>query len=239
MELPSLPGKVRDTLNEVVTRLRLKLGENLYACILYGSAVRGSFDARTSDVNVLIILNQSTPSAHREIAKILKTKIRIEPFVISRIGMERSFEAFAIKFCSIQRHYLVMFGEDPLRDLVIDEQILNFLTEQALRNLRLRMVRAYIHHGSDPRRYLDYIIRIVPQVFTDLSTALRVRGYPVDGGLAERVPLLTQHLGDAASVLNDLLVLKGKRLNLTDRELFKLHEKLFTLLDRTITWLSR
>lgn len=103
MDFPNLPKSVQQELNRVVAGLRGKLDDNLYSLILYGSTVRGAFDQRSSDINLLIILNQSTPHAHHEIAGLLKSKIRIEPFVISKIGMERSFEAFAIKFLSIQR----------------------------------------------------------------------------------------------------------------------------------------
>jgi predicted nucleotidyltransferase len=239
MELPNLPLKSVRILNEVTNGLSEKLGDKLYSLILYGSAVRGSFDARSSDFNLLIILNESTPAAHREIARLLKARIRVEPFVISRIGMEKSFEAFAIKFSSIQRHYRVLHGEDPLRDLVIDDKILHFLTEQALRNLRLRSVRAYIQWGSDRKRYMEYVIGIVPQVFTDIGSAFRVRGFTVEEGFAERIPLLTQHLGDAAKVLQDLLVIKERKIALSDKELFNLHEKLFTLLDKSITWMAK
>ncbi len=238
MELPNLSAKSRGILTEVVSDLRQKLGENLYSCILYGSAVRGSFVAGSSDINLLIILNESTPSAHREIAKVLKRKIHIEPFVICRIGMERSFEAFAIKFCSIQRHYLVLHGEDPLRDLVIDEKILRFLTEQAIRNLRLRVVRAYITLGEEHRRYLDLVIGFVPQIFIDIGSVFRVRGFVVADDFADRIPLITEHLGDSASVLADLLALRKKRPTLSGDELFQLHTRLFTLLDETIAWMS-
>ena len=238
MELPNLPPAARETLDSVVSDLREKLGGNLYSCILYGSAVRDNFIDGVSDLNLLIILNESTPSAHREIAKILRRKVKVAPFVISRIGMERSFEAFAIKFCSIRRHYRVLHGEDPLRDLKIDEQLLHFLTEQALRNLRLRVVRAHITSSHDHQRYLEYLVGIVPQVFTDITTALRVRGITVEESFAGRVSLLTEHLGDSAQVLKDLLALREKRVMLSDGELFQLHSKLFTLLDRTIAWLS-
>ncbi len=238
MELPNLPPTARETLAGVLSDLREKLGENLYSCILYGSAVRDNFIDGVSDLNLLIILNESTPAAHREIAKILRRKVKVAPFVISRIGMERSFEAFAIKFCSIRRHYRVLHGEDPLQNLTIDEKILHFLTEQALRNLRLRVVRAHITLSHDRQRYLEYLVGIVPQVFTDITTALRVRGIAVEEGFAGRVSLLTEHLGDSALVLKDLLALREKRVMLTDGELFQLHSKLFTLLDRTLAWLS-
>lgn len=238
METPNLPAEPREILTSVVADLQAKLDANLYSCILYGSAVRGSFVVGSSDLNLLIILNHSTPVAHREIAGILQRKVRIEPFIISRIGMERSFEAFAIKFCSIKRHYRVLYGNDPLRDLVIDEKILLFLTEQALRNLRLRTVRAYIRLSRNRQQYLGYLVRIVPQVFTEIASALRVRGIPVEGDFAHRIPLFTDHLGDHAQVLKDLLALKEQKVALRDDELFQVHNQLFTLLDRTIGWLS-
>jgi predicted nucleotidyltransferase len=238
MELSNLPDSYWEILTSVVSGLRKTLGKNLYSCILYGSAVRSSFVAGSSDLNLLIILNESTPAAHREISRILKRKVRIEPFVICRVGMEKSFDAFAIKFCSIKRHYQVLHGEDPLSDLVIDEKILYFVTEQALRNLRLRTVRAYINQSHDRQRYLGYLAQITPQVFTDIGTALRVRGFPVEKNFADRIPLLTEHLGDSAQVLKDLLDLKKKKVMLSEEELFLLHSKLFTLLDQTISWLS-
>lgn len=238
MEIPNLPAPYREILADVVADLRGKLGANLYSCILYGSAVRGAFVVGRSDLNLLIILNHSTPVAHREIAAILQRKVRIEPFILSRVGMERSFEAFAIKFCSIKRNYRLLCGEDPLRDLVIDEKILLFLSEQALRNLRLRAVRAYIRLSRDRQQYADYLAHIVPQVFTDIATALRARGIPVEGDFVTRIPRLTEHLGDHALVLKDLLALKEQKIALSDDELFQVHDRLFTLLDETIAWLS-
>jgi predicted nucleotidyltransferase len=238
MKMPSLPSAPREILTDVVAELRAKLGENLYSCILYGSAVRGSFVVGSSNLNLLIILNYSTPAAHREIAGILQRNVGIEPFIISRIGMERSFEAFAIKFCSIKRNYQLLYGEDPLRDLIIDEKILRFLIEQALRNLRLRGVRAYIRLGQERQQYIRYLVRIVPQTFTNISAALRVKGIPVEGVFASRIPLFTEHLGGHAQVLKDLLALKEQKIALSDEELFQVHSKLFTLLDKTIAWLS-
>jgi predicted nucleotidyltransferase len=238
MKMPSLPHAPREILTDVVAELRAKLGKNLYSCILYGSAVRGSFVAGSSNLNLLIILNYSTPAAHREIAGILRREVRIEPFIISRIGMGRSFEAFAIKFCSIKHNYQLLYSEDPLRDLMIDEKILRFLIEQALRNLRLRTVRAYIRLGQDREQYIRYLVRIVPQAFTNLGAALRVNGVPVEGDFAARIPLLTEHLGGHAQVLKDLLTLKEQKIALSNEELFQVHSKLFTLLDKTIAWLS-
>src|SRR5688572_11881374 len=87
------------------------LGENLHSCILYGSAVRGDLLPRTSDVNLLIVLEHSTPDAHRLIAEIIRGGAeRVQPFVLGRRGLERSQRVFAIKFRSIKRNYRVLHG---------------------------------------------------------------------------------------------------------------------------------
>src|ERR1022692_4512097 len=48
------------TLDQAVNALRTELGKNLYSCCVYGSAVRGNSIEGVSDINLLIILNQST-----------------------------------------------------------------------------------------------------------------------------------------------------------------------------------
>jgi hypothetical protein len=101
-----------------------------------------------------------------------------------------------------------LFGEVPLHDLVIDERIFNFLTEQSSRNLQLRVVRTYIQLGSEHKRCLDYINQVMPQAFTDIGTALRVRGFPVMEEFSEGMPLVRKQLGDAANVFENLLALK-------------------------------
>lgn len=239
MEELKITTPYRKLLAEVVTELREKLASNLYSCIIYGSAVRGGFVAGSSDLNLLLILNESTPSAHQAIARILKGRDKVKPFVIARIGMERSFAAFAIKFCSIGRHYRVLHGADPLADLAIDEKTLHFLTEQALRNLRLRSVHAYISWGHQRQRYIDYVSHLVPQIFTDIGTAFRVRGIELPQEFSDRIPILREHLGATTTVLGDMLLLKEKKTPLNDSEIFSLHSRLFALLDTTISWLAR
>jgi predicted nucleotidyltransferase len=95
---------VAEVLDQVVASLRASLGENVHSCILYGSAVRGGLVPNVSDINLIVILNESTPEAHLAIARAIPSKSRIDPFVLGRIGLNRSMRAFASKIskCSAQ-----------------------------------------------------------------------------------------------------------------------------------------
>jgi predicted nucleotidyltransferase len=98
-------------LKQVAKDLSEALGDNLYSCCLYGSAVRGNFVDGTSDINLLILLNQSDVHAHSLLADVLQKYKRIDPFILAKRGFERSFRMFNPKFAIIQRHYRVLTVE--------------------------------------------------------------------------------------------------------------------------------
>ena len=96
----NLPRDIQVRLDRTVDLLQKLLGENLHSCILYGSAVRGDFVPAVSDLNFLMVLNESTAEAHAAIADAVRGTLRIEPFVLGRKGLERSMRSFALKFRS-------------------------------------------------------------------------------------------------------------------------------------------
>lgn len=233
-----LPAVMQRALDAALDRLKKSLGENLYSCLLYGSAVRGNVVPGVSDLNLLLILEQSTPEAHAVIAECIRGDVEIEPFILGRPGMERSFQAFALKFRSIQRHYQVLHGADPFTQFIVSDDVLRFLCEQALRNLRLRLVHAFVTHGNDPGRFQRHLIAIVPGVMTDISEALRCSGANVPNDFKERIPLFESALSVNAGVLTRLLTLKNETRKLSATELMELHSQLYVLLSHTIAWME-
>src|SRR3954471_18462796 len=118
--------------NTVVAAMRENLGTNLYSCCIYGSSVRGNWIAGVSDLNLLIVLNESNPAAHESIAEVLRKYSNVDPFILGRAGMERSLRAFAAKFSNIRRQYKVLHGTDPFADVAFDPALERFLCEQAM-----------------------------------------------------------------------------------------------------------
>ena len=241
--MAKLTTKKREVLNAAVDGLKSQLGDNLYACVVYGSAVRGDFVPVASDVNLLIVLNESTPQAHAAIAGVARGKLRIDPFVIGRPGMERSLHAFAVKFLSIQRDYEVLHGVDPLAGFEVTSEHERFLCEQQLRNVRLRLVRGFIVFGGQRWRYRKFLTRWIPTVFVDVSEALRLAGVEIPHDFADRIPVIAREFEVDASVLKELLVLKESRPSrwtggLSARKVRDLHSRTFSLLTKVIQWME-
>jgi len=234
----TLPPETQDALDRVVSSLAKTLGANLHSLVLYGSAVRGNLLPKVSDLNLLILLEESTPEAHAAIADAIRGPVRIEPFILGRALLARSFQAFAVKFLSIQRNYRILHGTDPFAGLRIDESLARFLCEQAVRNLRLRSVRAFVISGRDRERYSRFLMKLVPAIFTDLSEALRRVGTELPRSYEERLPLFEKTWAADASVLRQLLQLKTSGQSIPSEDASRIHAGLFRLLDAAVRWME-
>ncbi len=229
-------AKAFDAAERACQSLRATLGENLVTFAVYGSAARSDMVCGTSDINVLIVLERSTPESHRAIAEQLKGQPQIAPFVLSRWELPRSMPVFALKFRSIARHYRVLHGEDVLSGFAPSDDLLRFLCEQSLRNLRLRMEHAYIRNAAAPDRYAAALVRTTPALFVTLSEVLRTAGAEVPLDHASRPEVIGAALGCDASVLADLRALRAAPRKLSADEAFALHSRLFMLLSIALDW---
>jgi predicted nucleotidyltransferase len=230
--------QIQDVLDRVVIALRSALGDNLHSCILYGSAVRGNLVPGVSDINLLLILRESTPTAHTAIAEAIDVEVTIEPFVLGSAGLDRSIRAFASKFLSIRRNYRVLYGADPLAGLEIDPKIERFLCEQGLRNLRLRFVHARILSRKDRSIYEAFLKRHDAVVFVQLSELLRLNGFEVPAAFEDRVRLFATTFRADPAVLRELLELKRQPRRLSAEDIQRLHAGIFGLLNSSVSWLE-
>jgi hypothetical protein len=232
----NLPPETQTALDDVVLRLKQTLGDNLVALVLYGSSVRGDFVPGVSDLDLLVVLAESTPAARAALAAAIRGPLRIDPFVLGRRGLERSARAFALKFRSIQRNHRVLHGADPFAAFAVDEPLLRFLTEQSLRNVRLRLVRAYVLFGATPERYGQVLARLTTVMVVDLTNVPRLAGMDVPRAIEARIRQLGDVLGLDTSVLAELVERRRGHGKWTDVDAF--HARLFGVVDRAVHWLE-
>ena len=239
VETLRVPAHHRYVLARFVADLEAELSDNLYSVLLYGSAVRGSFNPDHSDLNVLIVLEASTPEAHRVISECIgRTRVEIDPFVLTRPGFERSARAFAIKFDSIGRHYAVLSGADPIAGLSLDRDTAWFLCEQAVRNLRLRSVQTYIHSRRNGRRYMRYLEHVVPPMLTYLSEIQRLKGKDIPDDYVARLPVLAEAFELPLENLQQLIELRDESRVLSVSQIEATHRILYGLLDTVVSWMA-
>ena len=226
-----------NALDQTVSALQKALGNNLHSCCLYGSTVRGDSIEGVSDINLLIVLAESTAEAHLAISRVIDENPKIDPFVLGLRGFERSVRAFAPKFLSIRRNYRVLSGADVLKDIKVDPQLERFLCEQAMRNLRLRLARAFICRHQT-RAYGNFLVHIEKPLLLRLSEMLRLDGRDLPDEIPERIPIFSKEFGVDEQLFNDLMALKNNPRNLSDAEMIQWHERLFPAVDKALAWIE-
>ena len=227
------------TLDETVAALQSALGDNLYSLVLYGSAARGDFVEGVSDLNLLVVLNTSAPPAHEALAAALRDKPNVEPFAIGRPGLLRTARAFPAKFAAIRRTGRTIHGPDPLADVPHFPDLERFAAEQALRNVRLRLVYNFIKRGGDPKMYTRFVLDFVPALYSACNGALELEGHEIPSGRADQAGLYARVFGVDTRVLVDLAGLKRAPHPVEAAQVSSIHERLFALVMSALDWAEK
>lgn len=140
-------------LEKLVSKLESAFSGRLVSVLLYGSAAAGNSD-RFSDLNVLCVLKEITP---RELANgepILRwwrEEGNPSPLLMTEEEVYRSADSFPIEFHDMQQRRRVLYGPDPIEDLVIKDTHYRTQVEHELRTnlLRLRQQGASVLSDSD------------------------------------------------------------------------------------------
>ena len=221
----------------LASKLIAELGDRMAALILYGSAVRGGFDSKVSDINLLIVLRETSPELHTKLQTALKDEPRVQAMVVGLHDLERTMLHFGLKFLSIRRSYRVLYGQDVLASFSLDRSRHCEQAEEALRNLQLRLSRAYVL-PPQPRRYSRYVVANFASLVVNLSEALRLRDVELPVEFPARMPLLRQHFGAEVSALEELLELRKAPRELSRDEAAALHTRLLALIAKALQGLG-
>lgn len=234
-----LSAKTQKQLDKLVVEMDRVLGNNLHSCLLYGSAIRGGYIEGKSDINLLCVLQVSTAAAQAELGKILaNSPLPVSPFTLGANGLSKSMDCFAIKFRSIQRHYRVLLGVDPFEGFEVDPDVVKLLLSQSLRNLRLRLIQAFIHSFEKKNSYQPFLKRFLVALVVDLSDIVRIKGGVVPETFLERVPAIHDSLCIPTDILPEIIAFKQAGGTLDDQQAFDTHHQLVVLLDAAIEHLE-
>ena len=177
MGLNRLDDKIKRPINTFVEQLRSKLVNNLNSVVLYGSMVSPEYRTKHSDINILIVLNKVDIEGLRHIAG-LKRKYkfnRIAPLVFSQIHLENSTDTFPIEFLDMRENYVILWGEDCLKDLKIDLKNLKHQCEWELKSKLIQLQQFYINSQGADRALRNFLMKGLPSFIIIFKNILRLK----------------------------------------------------------------
>jgi hypothetical protein len=144
-------------LESALTRLVQQLdGRAATGCslLLYGSAARGDYDAQRSDVNLLLVVDDPSPTALTALRPALKgwhDAGFTPPLLIGRDEWRRATDVFPIELTDMRLSHRVLAGVDPLAGQVVAPEFLRAALESALRGKLVRLRQAFVRfHDAMP-----------------------------------------------------------------------------------------
>ncbi len=162
--LQSLPSAIQTPLQELSNDLQLVLGTQLTALVLYGGVLRGRYQ-QSSDVNLLILVDNADHSILMQMEPALtraRRSINLDPFILETHELSQVADVFSIKLSTIKREHRVLFGDDVLSQVEVDNEHIRLNLEQGLRNILLRLRAKVAGMGHDQlslRRHLQQMTR--------------------------------------------------------------------------------
>jgi len=142
-------------LDQMVQGLSKALGSRLHGVVLYGSAARGDFHKATSDLNLIVVLEDLEPATLAALEPAFARWRRLgqpTPRIFSPGMIADSADVFPVEFLDIRNHHVTVHGSDPFRELEIHLDTLRLQCEKELREKMMRLREGYVEAHRKPRR---------------------------------------------------------------------------------------
>jgi len=235
MEELSLPEKLKDTLNEFIIRLKNTYGEELISVVLYGSSASGEFTTRYSNVNLLVILKDTSLDNLNKISTLItRHKFQmIKPLFFSEGYIKRSIDVFPIEFLDMKENHIVLHGKDVLSSLAIDIKNLRFQCEQELKAKLVNIKDAYlrIRNKQELKRLLFSSFTSIIHILRNL---VRLKGNSPSYLKEDVLKDISKEFNIDTTNFNKILNAKKKNLILSSEETESLFFALVTDLEKII-----
>ena len=147
-----------DRLNAVekdfVMQAKTAFGDNLKSIILYGSILTENYNPLSSDINLLMILNQADPERIIVLGKYAAKTLQsnsITPTILSYNEFISSADIFPMEYFDIKELHKTLYGDDVFQNLTISRANLRLQTEDRLRGCINSLRQVLLLSESNPK----------------------------------------------------------------------------------------
>ena len=179
MNVVSLPPAAREALDELKRGLEQALGADLAALVVYGSAVRGGYQPESSDIDVIVVLRDTSLRNLQACSNPLllaRHRSRVEAMVLKLDEIPRSSDVFPLFYDDVRSCHLLLAGNDPFAEVEIADEHRRLRIEQELRETKIRLRRAVVDAMGVEAALAGAVARKVKQIRGPLHALGRLCG---------------------------------------------------------------
>jgi len=239
MEELKISGKLRNSLQQFIRGLKDIYQEELVSIILYGSAASGEFIEKHSNLNLLVVLENTNLENLKKAARFINKFRIINPLFLTEDYIKWSTDIFPIEFLDMQENRLVLYGKDILKDVNIDMRNLRFQCEQELKAKLISLKQLYlrINRHKTALRYL--LLRSITSILHILRNALRLKGKKPPYKKDEILKELAAEFQINTGVWEKILAAKNKQVKLGIKDIENLFVNFISELEKIVDIVNR
>lgn len=224
-------------LSDLTERLKTALSDRLIAVILYGSAAMDDWHEKSSDLNVLCVLDRLSPSELAQSEPALRwwrEQGSPAPLLLTEEEVRTSTDCFPMEFHDMQEHRRVLYGRDVIAGLEIDRSFYRAQVEHELRakQIRLRQKAAEVLNNA------DRLTRLMTDSISTFSVlgrhALILAGHPARWKKRAVIEGLEHALGMQLSGANEILAIRASGKRISQADALSLFEKYLGEIDALV-----
>lgn len=206
---------IRDDLSQFTERLQTAAGSNLECFALYGSAARSDFNERYSDLNLLIVLRDTSGAALDQIAPVISWWTHHlqhrPPLITTEQELRTSADVFAIETLDLTTTHRILAGRDLVSSIDVPMELHRLQLEHELRTMLLKLRQHYVVSQHNERELHAALAKSASSVVTLFRHALIALGRPAPESKSEIISAVAQLEAIDASPLQAALDLRDGR----------------------------
>ncbi|MGH7652613.1 MAG: hypothetical protein ACREMS_12335 [Gemmatimonadaceae bacterium] len=166
-------------LDELVRQLQLAYGDALRSVVLFGSAVAGEHRPKTSDYNVLVIVDSLPLDRLRAVAAVSKAWAEDgnpPPMTFTTREWRSSADIFPMEYADILERHRILHGNPPFDGIRVDPADLRLQVEHQTMGKLLQLRQAIMGAGGDTRSQLDVLDKSLSTLMVVFRGVVRLHG---------------------------------------------------------------
>jgi hypothetical protein len=176
--------------------------------LVYGSVARGDWHEGQSDINLLLVVSDTSPAALARLTPAVEEWHRqgfTPPLLIGTDEWRRAVDVFPIEIVDMQLAHRMLAGSDPLTNVRVNPADLRHALETALRGKLVRLRQAYVRFASSPMTLGSFVSATLSELLVLLRCMAVLMGRTDANDAAGTVRAVGDVLGDSADALLEMV----------------------------------
>lgn len=156
-------------------------GDNLAALLVRGSAARGDYDHKRSDVNLVLILEDTSAASLRPLGPAVAKWVKggqPPPVIFSSEGWRQSTDVFPIELEDMRAAHLLIHGSDPFEGVTTTSEDVRHELEREARGKLLQLRAEYVAAATNGKILGALVTSSARTFFVLFRSLLRLQGGP-------------------------------------------------------------